>query len=73
MEDWFHQMSNPHKIKNLLTYLLTYTKHMLNYKYLTSAGIMHFLKCTRIGKCDEVMKLITFFHFLSFNGERMRS
>ena len=25
MEDWFHQMSNPCKIKNLLTYLLTYT------------------------------------------------
>ena len=24
MEDWFHQMSNPRKIKNLLTYLLTY-------------------------------------------------
>ena len=23
MEDWFHQMSNPRKIKNLLTYLLT--------------------------------------------------
>ena len=24
MEDWFHQMGNPLKIKNLLTYLLTY-------------------------------------------------
>ena len=24
MEDWFHQMSNPRKIKNLLTYLHTY-------------------------------------------------
>ena len=23
MEDWFHQMSYPRKIKNLLTYLLT--------------------------------------------------
>ena len=26
MEDWFHQMSNPRKIKNLLTYLLTMAK-----------------------------------------------
>ena len=24
MEDWSHQMSKPRKIKNLLTYLLTY-------------------------------------------------
>ena len=31
MEDWFYQMGNPLKIKNLLTYLLTYRirrKHM---------------------------------------------
>ena len=27
MEDWFHRMSNPRKIKNLLTYLLTYLLH----------------------------------------------
>ena len=26
MEDWFHQMSNPRKIKDLLTYLLTLQK-----------------------------------------------
>ena len=31
MEDWFHQMSNSRKIKNLLTYLLTLNLNDLGY------------------------------------------
>ena len=32
-------------------------KHMQNYDYLNWALIMHgFLKCTRVGKCDEIIK-----------------
>ena len=46
-----------------------HTKHMLNYVI----GPNHaFLKATtRVGKCDEVIKYITFFHLLLINGERM--
>ena len=29
MEDWFHQMSNPREIKNLLTYRTCHNKHTL--------------------------------------------
>ena len=43
----------------LLIMLVTrhHAKHMQNYEYLNWARIMHvFLKRTRVGKCDEVIK-----------------
>ena len=41
MEYWFHQMSNPRKIKNLLTYLLTYSRILALNSEVTQAGLCH--------------------------------
>ena len=52
-----------------MLFIKHHTKHMLNYYN----GPNHaFLKATtRVGKCDEVIKYITFFHLLLINGERV--
>ena len=39
-EDWFHQMSDPRKIKNLLTYLLTnLLTYLLTYLYVPAKSV----------------------------------
>ena len=36
MEEWFYQMGNPRKIKNLLTYLLKFAKNSDNIRHYNS-------------------------------------
>ena len=45
MEDWFHQMSNPRKIKNLLTLLTYFTIYIVKTKAQISCAVTAQLIC----------------------------